>query len=219
MAEEKKRTGRSMLVLVLAVPVVLTIAGAVLVFVLPFHGYEPGEALTTHVQTADCRARNPALSLRLFQLERPVSMNARTCLEAPDALDYVTFEARDPDGGLRARIAVLPGPEQVDEQALDDLLARDAARRHAGSEPTVLTRAPYPARGTRLLRRDLTLHLNQPSPELGAGDWVMHVVVVPRPHGGGSVVLHGEAKVQGDAQSTLLALNRRMAPMIESLRF
>ncbi|NOY93335.1 MAG: hypothetical protein GXP55_19290 [Deltaproteobacteria bacterium] len=204
MAEDEPRTGWGIWIAVLAVPVLLTIGGAVLIFVLPSRGYEPSPPTTSYLQDADCRSANAELALRGFRLERPTSMIAHGCLEQEPAWSYVEFQSSGDDTALR--VAVLPAPGVEDTTDFDARvlahIASDAAT------PRELSRAAYPARGSELPRRDLQL-----------GEWVVHAVLLPRPHGEGGVILRGQARVGESPTATLRALSQVMAPIVESLRF
>ncbi len=192
---------------VLAVPVLLTIGGAVLIFALPSHGYEASAPTASYVQDADCRAKNAELALRGFRLERPASMHGTSCLEQDPARSYVEFRPSTSDAGSSAIVSVLPAPRVEDDAA--DFDARVVAHLDSGEAATVeLSRAPYPARGAELPRRDLQL-----------GEWVVHAVLLPLPHGEGGVILRGQAPIGESARQALRELSRTMAPMIESLRF
>jgi len=212
MAEAEKRTRWGVIAAVLAVPVALTVAGTVLIFSLPSHGYEAGEALLRFRAPNGC----PGPFVDRVEFNYPASLTPDSCDHALTASADIALHHGDAAQRPAEHVLIFEHHGAASEEMLDSQI--DALRRDLGvAEWAMISHETYGARGADLSRRDLACRFAQDGP-IAAGDWVLRAVLVPRPHGEGGAILVG-LRMQDEDGNALAELSRDLAPMIESLRF
>lgn len=213
-----ERRARGVVIAVLAVPLALTVVGAVLVFLLPFDGYEPGEELSAYRHTAPCSPPVVEGAPAVFELRHAASLSVRQCAGLTDdgARAYAWLERAEGDAGAEVHVGALPWRGGSADAALERTV-HELTEALGADAPELISTEAYAARGRELGRRDLSLRAV--SDTLTAGRWLARVIAVPRPTGEGGVVLVALTPAGERASEGLPALSRVVAPIVESVRF
>ncbi len=178
----------------------------------------PAAGWTQYSFAANCTAGNPNLRLGSFQVAYPTSHTVLACTEQqPRPWAYVTFHHEGPTGAATSQwtVGYASGPVDFNllAQAADDL------SRQLNAGATIAVRQDQMlARGSSLLRRDSTFHVQSAMGTFQPGQYIYRQVVIPKPGSADGLMLTYVAATT-NPQADFAANDADLQRVVESIVF